>query len=265
MQSNYNDYSYIVDIYQPEETPPTEGFPVIIVLDGTRYSKLLYETLANQLRNRKKTKVEPAIIVGIGHLEKDIPKQRFYDFTAPADHYHFPVRRGKVMQEFPAGGAVEFMDYIMHQIMPMLQEKYKIDDKKISLYGHSLGGLFVLWSYLTYPDCFYKYIAISPSIWWNDHELIRTIQQVEKPIAAPLYIGVGGEEGDMVDDAQKFVALASEKWVSCEFYIAECENHASVIPTTMSRVIRFLKSDERTGHMEKTGCFLAKENTLNSL
>ncbi len=62
--------------------------------------------------------------------------------------------------------------------------------------------------------------------------------------AAALYIGVGGEEGDMVEDAQKFVEMASEKWINYEFYIAESENHASVIPTTMSRVLRFLKSNE---------------------
>lgn len=54
MQSMYNGYSYIVDIYEPNEIPPAEGFPVIIVLDGTRYNKLMYETMAMQLRNRKK-------------------------------------------------------------------------------------------------------------------------------------------------------------------------------------------------------------------
>ncbi|MCM3721319.1 alpha/beta hydrolase [Solibacillus isronensis] len=244
MQSKYNGYSYILDIYVPNEIPPAEGFPLIIVLDGTRYSKLMYETMAMQLRNRKKTLVDPAIIVGIGHDDKDITKQRFYDFTAPAVHYHFPVRRGKVMQELPAGGAVQFLDFILQQIVPMLQEKYAVDDQKISLYGHSLGGLFVLWSYLIYPDSFYKYVALSPSIWWNNHELFRTIRQVENPIEAPIFIGVGGKEGDMVDDAQKFVAMASEKWINFEFYIAESENHASVIPTTMSRVLRFLKSDD---------------------
>lgn len=244
MKSNYNNYSYIVDIYIPDEAPPTEGFPVILVLDGTRYSKLFHETLTNQLRNHRKTQVEPAIIVGIGHEEKDIPIQRFYDFTAPADHYHFPVRRGKVMQEFPAGGSVHLMDYIVQQIIPVLQEKYKINDKKISLYGHSLGGLFVLWSYLSFPDSFYKYVAISPSLWWNNHELFELLPQTSQPLTAPLYIAVGGEEGDMVDDAQNFVEMSSKKWNNCEFYIAESENHASVIPTTMSRVLRFLKSGE---------------------
>ena len=55
---------------------------------------------------------------------------------------------------------------------------------------------------------------------------------------------VGGAEGDMVDDAKKFSEIAAEKGIKNEFYIAEQENHASVIPTTMSRVLRFLRSEK---------------------
>ncbi|MBD8034039.1 alpha/beta hydrolase [Solibacillus merdavium] len=242
MRSNYNNYPYIVDIYVPDEAPPADGFSVIIVLDGTRYSKLFYETLTNQLRNRIKTEIEPAIIVGIGHQEEDIPKQRFYDYTALAAEYHFPVRRGRAMKEVPAGGAEFFMDYLLHQIMPMLYEKYAIDKKKVSIYGHSLGGLFVLWSYLAYPNVFYKYTAISPSIWWNNHELLTMLQHVKNCYSTPLYITVGGNEGDMVVDAENFFEKANLKGIKSELYIAEGENHASVIPTTLSRVLRFLKS-----------------------
>lgn len=244
MRSNYNNYPYILDIYEPEEAPPADGFSVIILLDGTRYSKLFHETITNQLRNRIKTNVEPAIIVGIGHHEEDIPNQRFLDFTAPAQEYHFAFRRGRVMKEVPAGGAVYFMDYLLHQIIPMLHEKYTIDKNKISLYGHSLGGLFVLWSYLTYPDVFSKYAAISPSIWWNNHELLTILQRTEDTYTAPLYMTVGGNEGDMVVDAENFLEKARQKGIHSEFYIAEDENHASVIPTTISRVLRFLKTSE---------------------
>lgn len=244
MQSNYNNYPYILDIYVPDEAPPADGFSVIIVLDGTRYSKLFHETVTNQIRNRVKTNIEPAVIVGIGHQEQDIPKQRFYDFTAPAAEYHFPVRRGRAMKEVPAGGAEYFMDYLIHQIIPLLLEKYTINKNKISIYGHSLGGLFVLWSYLTYPNVFYKYAAISPSIWWNNHELVTRLQHVEHSYTAPLYISVGGNEGDMVVDAESFFTKAIQKGINSEFFIAEDENHASVIPTTLSRVLRFLKSTD---------------------
>lgn len=243
MKSTINDYDYIIDVFVPDEAPPTEGFSVVLVLDGTRYARLMYETVTNQLRNRAKTGVEPAIIVGIGHQESDIPKQRFFDFTAPALEYKFPIRRGREMEPMPAGGAEKLMQFILMQVIPMMSEKYHVNRDKISLYGHSLGGLFVLWSYLKHPGSFSKYVALSPSIWWNEHELFTTLRNARGNYIAPLYISVGGGEGDMVDDAQKFYFIGKEKGIDSEFYIAEQENHASVIPTTMSRVLRFLKSE----------------------
>lgn len=243
MKSQFNAYDYIVDYYVPEEEAPDNGFSVTIVLDGTRYGKMMKETLHNQLRNRMKTGVEPAIIVGIGHHEKDIPEQRFYDFTAPATEYKFPVRRGRVMEKMPAGGSEKLMQFIFEQVIPTLHKQYPINPDKIAVYGHSLGGLFVLWSYLKYPGKFSKYVALSPSIWWNDYELFTTLDASRGNYTSPLYITVGGAEGDMVDDAKKFSEFALEKGIVNEFYVADHENHASVIPTTMSRVLRFLKSE----------------------
>lgn len=243
LKSIFNHYEYIIDIYVPEEVAPEEGFAVTIVLDGTRYVPMMKEALNNQLRNRAKTGVEPAIIVGIGHHEKDIPNQRFYDFTAPADKYKFPIRRGREMKPMPAGGAEKLMQFILEQVLPMVKEKHPVNAHKIALYGHSLGGLFVLWSYLKYPAAFSKYVALSPSIWWNEHELFTRLDQVQGSYHSPLYMTVGGVEGDMVDDAKKFAKIATEKGIENEFYVAEQENHASVIPTTMSRVLRFLKND----------------------
>ncbi|WP_274310350.1 alpha/beta hydrolase [Solibacillus daqui] len=242
MKSTFNDYEYQLDIFVPEEAAPAEGFPVIIVLDGTRYARMMHDTLANQLRNREKTGVEAAIIVGIGHHEKDIPNQRFYDFTAPAENYKFPMRRGKEMQPLPAGGAEKLMQYITGQVLPHMAKQYEVNPENVSLYGHSLGGLFVLWSYLQHPHVFTKFAALSPSIWWNEHELLGILQSTDLQNPAPLYITVGGEEGDMVDDAQKFHEIAHTKGIQSEFYVAEWENHASIIPTTMSRVLRFIKA-----------------------
>ena len=242
MKSTFNDYEYQLTIFVPDEAAPKEGFPVTIVLDGTRYARMLQDTLNNQLRNRAKTGVEAAIIVGIGHAEQDIPNQRFYDFTAPAESYSFPMRRGKEMQPLPAGGADKLMRYITDQVLPHVAENFDVNPENVAIYGHSLGGLFVLWSYLQHPNVFTKYVALSPSIWWNNHELLDTLQTADVTNPVPLYITVGGEEGDMVEDALKFHEVARNKGIESEFYIAQHENHASIIPTTMSRVLRFLKA-----------------------
>lgn len=38
--------------------------------------------------------------------------------------------------------------------------------------GHSLGGLLVLHTFLSYTDLFTGYIAIDPSIWWDNQKII---------------------------------------------------------------------------------------------
>lgn len=240
MKSQFNDYEYKIEIYVPDETAPAEGFPVILVLDGTRYARMMHDTLTNQLRNRIKTEVAPAIIVGIGHDEKDIPNQRFYDYTAPAASYKFPVRRGKEIDPLPAGGAEKLMQYLTEQVLPHVAKQYEVNPEIVSIYGHSLGGLFVLWSYLQHPHTFTKYIALSPSIWWNEHELVGHLEKAVIKNPSPLYISVGGKEGGMVEDAMRFRDKAEEKGIRNEFFIAQDENHASIIPTTMSQVLRFL-------------------------
>lgn len=242
MLSQYNGYEYEIDVHVPKEAAPEEGYSVVFVLDGQRYSKMMERVLQSQIRMAMKTGVKPLLIVGIGHQEADVPQQRFYDFTAPAETYHFPKRRGRDMPVMPAGGAEKLMDFLIKQLLPFLATTYTVNEKDVAIYGHSLGGLFVLWSYVQHPHVFSQYVALSPSVWWNKHELLTLIHETNKTYSAPLFITVGGEEGDMVDDAARFVQIAATKHIPSTFYVAQEENHASIIPTTMSRVLRFLKA-----------------------
>ena len=62
------------------------------------------------------------------------------------------------------------------------------------LFGHSLAGYYVLWQLFHHQASFQRYIAISPSIWWNEHELLGYASTFlkERPFAyEKLFIGVG--------------------------------------------------------------------------
>lgn len=237
--STHCQYDYPIKVHVPKTEAPAEGFPVLFVLDGQRYSDMIFRVMENQIRNSPKTKVEPFIVVSIGHQEDNVVNRRYYDFTAPAENYTFPIRRGKQMQEVPAGGALNFKNFIKEELMPFVQAEYAVNPEQFYLYGHSLGGLFTLWTYLTDPQLFTKFVAISPSIWWNNHELLQ-VQQSSNQKFPPLAIYVGGEEGDMVDDAMTFYNNQRSSSTITSFYIALKENHASVIPTTISKALRFI-------------------------
>ncbi|WP_107838506.1 alpha/beta hydrolase [Metasolibacillus meyeri] len=242
MYSTYCQYDYPIEVFIPEMPVPKDGFPVIFVLDGHRYAQMMFIAMKNQMLVSEKTKVHPSIIVSVGHNQDEASNRRFYDFTAPAEQYHFPIRRGKAMEPVPVGGAADFQQFFIHELIPYICDKYDVNRARFSLYGHSLGGLFSLWCYLTEPNLFEKYVAISPSVWWNNHDLLRILHENKEKSVTPVAIFVGGDEGDMVDDAMTFYNHRLAANLPVQFYVALEENHASVIPATLSRALRFISS-----------------------
>lgn len=229
---------YHVQIYIPEQSPPPEGFPVIYVLDGHMYFGYGADTMRNQAGNAPKTGIEPAIVVGVAlHAENAVVREhRFYDFTPPAAVYKYPDRfKGVTMSKH--GGADTFLDWLTEELQPRIMDSYPIQQEKQCLYGHSLGGLFTLYSMYKRPEAFQCYLAISPSIWWNEKHIHSFVNDAKD---ANLFIGVGKEEGFMVEDAHAFyhrlLSIMEERAV---YYVAEGENHASIVPTTMSRAFRY--------------------------
>jgi predicted alpha/beta superfamily hydrolase len=49
-----------------------------------------------------------------------------------------------------------------------------------ALYGHSYGGLFALHALFTRTHSFDCYIASSPSIWWNDNDILHEAESFLK-------------------------------------------------------------------------------------
>ncbi|MDI7743181.1 alpha/beta hydrolase-fold protein [Lysinibacillus fusiformis] len=239
IDSTYTNYQYNISVSVPNGRQPEDGFPIIYVLDGRNYFDFAKQTINLQSGNSPKTNVESAIVVGICHQEKDESLRRFYDFTAQAETYHFPERtKGKWVELNDLGGAENFSKFIEDELKPEIESRYPVNQNKQTLYGHSLSGYFVLWSYLTKRDCFHTYLAVSPSLWWNDEELFRYLEEADLKEQRSVFIIVGEQEGFMVKDAIRFYDQLPAGETK-QLYIAQEENHASVVPTTMSRAFRF--------------------------
>lgn len=249
LESQYMNYTYDIKVSLPKEEAPDNGFPVYYMLDGNSYFQFGRDVVRLQSRNAPKTFIAPAIVIGIGHQgsDEEVSKRRFYDFTPPAQQYVYPDRL-KNFDVGTHGGAEKFLSFLELELMPIINEKYKVDQHKQALFGHSLSGLYVLWTLFTRADLFQYYLASSPSIWWNDHEVLRYAEQccdhgqamTEK---RKLLITVGSEETFMVDDAKGLFSKMSEYSLpnlEVAHYVAPNENHASVVPTIISRAFRVL-------------------------
>lgn len=242
LTSLYTKMTYDIEVYIPEVEPPSEGFPIYYVLDGLYYFSFIRDVVHIQQLNGKKTGVESAIVIGICHRKEEMREQRFIDFTAPTNQLIIPDHaKGKLSEGY--GGAEQFMKFIELELKPYIEKHYPVNLKAQNLFGHSLGGYFALWCLFTYPTAFTNYIAISPSVWWNDEELLNMgslfIENGANNRKNHVFIAVGEHEGFMVDGAKKIGALLNENRLHMDIYIAPDENHASVVPTVVSRAIRF--------------------------
>ncbi|OAB33032.1 hypothetical protein PGLA_26045 [Paenibacillus glacialis] len=237
-------YTYDIRVFVPEGEIPPGGYSVYYVLDGNSYFQIARDVVKLQSRNAPKTHIDPAIVIGIGHQESDCSQKRFHDFTAISKEYIYPPRlKGKGGDLGSHGGAENFLAFVEEELKPYVKMHYPIDASKQCLFGHSLAGYFTLWVKFTRPELFQAYLSSSPSVWWNDHELLMYAQKyaVNTTVAIDnnVLITVGGEEGFMVEDAEKLTQVLQKHQRPVEMYTALEENHSSVVPSVMSRMFRF--------------------------
>jgi len=144
----------------PERETPSTGWPSFWMLDGNaaliEFDDALLAGLAAQ--------PAPHVLVFISHdnpLRTDSP-QRNRDYTPlllPPD---------EATGALGNGGADAFLDVIERQIRPQVERLATLTPDQRTLWGHSLGGLFVLHTLFTRTGAFGTYIAASPSMWWGN-------------------------------------------------------------------------------------------------
>lgn len=236
---------YRILVARPAGPPPPAGFPVLYVLDGNAAFATVAEAVRVQGRRTAATGVAQAVVIGIGY-PTDEPyddTRRIRDFTTPADPARLPPRPDG--SPWPAnGGADAFMRFLVEEVKPAIAADIPVDRTRESLFGHSLGGLFVLHTLFTRPDAFRAYAAISPSLWWNDRAILEEERRFAAAPPTPgsrLLIAVGGLERqrNMVGEAEDLAArLSTLDGLQVVQRTFEGENHASVVPTALSHALR---------------------------
>ena len=235
--------------------PPVEGpLPVVYVLDGNGFFGIAAQ--AAQLLQMG-GELPPMIIVGVGYQVSsplEVLALRVRDLT-PTHSQAFVDRAAAQGNPLPEGirpgGADVFLRFIDDELKPFIAARYEVDPEDQTLVGDSLGGLFALHVAFHSTGSFDRYVAGSPSIWWDDAKLFRDesalAEQVDD-LPIRLFLSVGGlEEGSenepfrMVSNVEKMEAALRERSYSSLKLVRHVfpdETHLSVIPATISRGLR---------------------------
>lgn len=145
----------------PEYKTNTAPLPVMYMADGGIIEED-FPHVANTLAKLIKAKsIPPMILVGIANT------QRRRDLTGSTE-----IEEDKAIAPI-VGGSEKFRAFIKEELFPEINKRYRTTNEK-SIIGESLSGLFVVETFFLEPDMFDNYIAFDPSLWWNNHYLVRT-------------------------------------------------------------------------------------------
>jgi predicted alpha/beta superfamily hydrolase len=194
--------AYCILVSAPRGPAPEAGFPVLYVLDGDAF----FNTAVEITRMREWGRLTPTIVVGVAY-----PSRAFYD--GPRRNYDFtpPGSADPDFEPSELGGANSFLEFLDDVVKPWLREHYSIDASRQVLYGHSLGGMFVLHAMFTSPRSFNVYLAASPTLRFSNSAILREAQAFEthpERQAVRAMITVGGLESSpppqQVDDHRRY-------------------------------------------------------------
>jgi hypothetical protein len=143
----------------PGYTPRGRRFPVLYMPDGGVEEDFphVVATVDSAVRAGE---MRPVIVVGIENT------QRRRDMTGPTR-----IARDSAIAP-RVGGSAAFRRFIADELMPEVRRRYRVTDET-AIIGESLAGLFVMETFFEQPGLFDTYIALSPSLYWNDQALIR--------------------------------------------------------------------------------------------
>jgi predicted alpha/beta superfamily hydrolase len=243
-------HSHRIYLAWPEEPPPPEGYPVLMILDANAGFATAVDAYRALRWRTTSARPLPALILGLGH-----PGDAAYDPPARMRDYAPP---SGIPGDHPGGGA--FLRFIEKALLPELARRYPVDPGRLALFGHSLGGLFALHALFSRPGLFHRLVAASPSLWWGEGRMIEAARHftANPPAAAidtRLLVTVGGLEecGDgprgalragrrMISNARALAASLRDAGLASEFVEFPNEDHGSVRLHALIRSLSFTLS-----------------------
>ncbi len=154
-----------------------------------------------------------------------------------------------------SGGADKFLTFIETEVIPKIESSYRVQPYRVFA-GHSFGGLFALHALLTRPESFNGFIAVSPTMHWDDHLLSRkaeTFFKERKELHRTLYLTLANEGGEAKVGFERFKAILSKhtpKGFSFGSALMEDEDHGSVVmPSHYAGLRKVFEGWQLTGNV----------------
>lgn len=257
-------YDIVVGLPSAYNASPEKTWPVLFVTDGNMTFSMAQDA-ARVLTSQGD--IEGLIVVSIGTPleggDTAWTRRRIHEFSPPGwpmtDQFGQLIRRLCETTRVPdgecTGGAPKFLRFIVSEVLPLVQAKYRIDPARLGLFGVSAGGFFASWAIFQPESPFTTYIISSPAMAYGDGEIYRQeakYAEGHQDLKAGIYFASGTLEmdhpdfegvGQIVSGQMRLgAALRGRKYPGLRLYseMHQGLSHSDAAGTTLARGMRLL-------------------------
>lgn len=225
---------------------PSEGYPVLFVLDGEAFFPSLFNIMQSLMPNPVTRSNAPCLIVGIGYTTGSVRDltQRAADYTPPLGDNATADER----QQF--GQADRFAAFIDSELTAFLESKYRLDKNETAVFGHSFGALFGLYSLLSHRR-FRRHWLVSPSIWWHNRRILDFMPSENRLNGIDVCLNIGAlergsgckrrEERDMAGLSERMAAELDRHGAAVFFREYPNAEHGNVSFYSLTDCVEYLR------------------------
>ena len=155
---------YRIGLLVPRGPTPADGWPVVYLLDGRAALEHLDAPFLAAHTDH--------VLVTVAHdvEQRFALDERTRDYTPPVVDGPDEDPMGRA-----GGGASAFFTLLKDQVVPGAEQGVQIDPTRRALWGHSYGGLFVLFAAAREDSPFTRYHSASPSLWWDHGRFLQSL------------------------------------------------------------------------------------------
>lgn len=179
-------YPVYVSLPRGYNSQDDKKYPVLVVNDGPYAFPVAASALSVPMSMGI---IEEIIVVGIGFSKGDnMMHSRIRDYSPSMDSN---------FKQFSPGQAPQYLDFIKEELLPFIEKHFAADNSKLTLVGHSAGGLFASYVLLNHTELFESYVILSPALFWNNKQLFADegrYARKYKNLKSRVYFATGSEE-----------------------------------------------------------------------
>ena len=191
-----------------------DEYPTLYVLDGGE----LLPMFASYYRYLNfGEEVPDMIIVGIAYGSDDFEGGNFRstDYTAPSAEREY------------WGGAGGFQAFLEAQLFPLVEGEYRSRQSRRIVFGHSIGGQFVLYTAMTKPKLFWGHVASNPALHRNLEFFLEEQADYSGPAQTRLFVASGtNDDPRFREPALQWAAHWTDRDVPWRWQFVDLDGHS---------------------------------------